>query len=115
MKLIDMKLPKKELQKNAEVPVASEDIERYPYGLRINLEKEQVDKLRGLIGLQAGDPVIVEGKGYIKEVRISDTQDGRKRHNVEIQLTAIGIDSAKKKRLQDMTMEEYAKARGKKL
>lgn len=118
MNMTDMKIPKKtkkEMEESMRPSVGYEDQDRYPYGLCLNFGKEEVEKIKSLQGLNAGDQVKVEGMGYVKEVSISESGDGKgkekTRHRVEIQITSVGVEG--KKRPQDMDMKEYAKSRGK--
>ena len=113
MKLVNMKIPKrskKELKEMSE-PVYSGDSDKYPYGLCLRFDKESIDKLAVLKEVAADMPVEIVAKGYVKEVAVTDTKDeGRRRHNVEIQLTEVGIVTDKMP--EKMSMKEYATWRG---
>ena len=110
MKLTDMKLPKKtkaELKTECQ-PIGCEDEDRWPYGLRIDFEKEQVAKMPEVAGLKVGDAVSISGIGKVTSVRMSE-RHGKDDHSVEIQIEQVGVSS--KKKLKDMDMKEYRKAR----
>jgi hypothetical protein len=97
MKLVDLKRPKKtKKQLNTEVvPMdASEDL--YPYGLRINFDKAEIDKIQALKGIPAGAQVKVSAIGKVVEVSITDRTNNNKRHRVEIQLHKVGIEDQSK-------------------
>jgi len=108
MNLVDIKLPKKtkeELKKEG-MP-STDDQEQWPYGLRLDFEKEQVDKMASLKNLNVGDKVLVQGEGSVVEVRMSERQGGEDRHSVCIQIEKVSVESAKKKKPEDMSMKEY--------
>lgn len=93
MKLTDMKLPKlskKELKAEMAVP-GSDRGDRYPYGLELRFDKEEIEKVPALKKLNAGDTVNIQGVGKVTEVRITDVDKGKARHNIEIQVQKIGI------------------------
>jgi len=118
MNLVDLKIPKKtkkEMEAEMKPIAAYEDQDRYPYGLCLSFGKDEVEKVEALKKLNAGDQVMIQGVGYVKEVSISESGTGegkeKTRHRVEIQITSVGVEG--KKRPQDMDMKEYAKSRGK--
>lgn len=92
MKLIDLKLPKlskKEREEN--MKVAPYEGEKYPYGMRLNFGKETINKIKALKSVQAGATVNIQGRGKVVEVRITDEEKGRTRHNIEIQIQKIAV------------------------
>jgi hypothetical protein len=111
MKLIDMKLPKK-TKKELEIttsPVEVDGRDRWPYGLQLRFEKEQISKMPELERLKVGNVVNISGIGKVVGVRMSEQQKGENDHTVEIQIEKVGVSS--KKRLKEMDMYEYKKAR----
>lgn len=112
MPLIDMKIPKKskaELKKMNE-PMGYREDEKYPYGLQLRFEKDQVKKL-GLKDCKVGDMVNIAALGKVTSVRMSEHTHRDDSHDVEIQIQKIGVE--KKKALKDMGMKEYNDARNK--
>jgi len=96
MALVDLKIPKKtqkEIVKGA-MPTES-DGDRYPYGARLHFDKSEVDKIKILQTIQAGAMVEIKAKAKVTSVRTDDTEKGRKRHNVEIQIHKIDITNTK--------------------
>ena len=94
MKLIDMKLPKKtkkEIEEGMKPAPLEEERDRYPWGLRLNFDKKEVDKLKILQRIDAGAKVKIQAEAKVIEVRTTDSDKGRSRHNVEIQIQKIGI------------------------
>jgi hypothetical protein len=116
--LIDMKLPKKtkeELKKDTCcAPLSSGDQDRWPYGLQIRFEKEQVDKIPSLADLKVGDRVIVQGEACVTSIRISERKNNNQDHSVELQIEKISVEPAKKVPLEKMKMSDYRKEREKK-
>ena len=112
MKLTDMKLPKKtkaEAKTDCQ-PIGYEDREQWPYGLQIRFEKEQIAKMPEVVGLKVGDIMNISGIGKVISVRMSERRGSQDDHSVEIQIEQIGVSS--KKKLKEMNMKEYRKARG---
>jgi len=113
MKLIDVKLPKKtkaELKSDCQ-PIGYGDEDRWPYGLRLDFQKEQIAKMPEVSSLKVGDTVSVSGTGKVISVRISERRGGEDDHNVEIQIEKVAVSSQSQKKLSDMSMAEYNRAR----
>ena len=110
MNLVNMKLPKKsekELKTSCE-PCGIGGQDRWPYGLQISFDKEQVSKLKTLGTLKVGDKVNVEATGTVTSIRISERQDSGKDHRVEIQLEEVGVEADAKQK-QKKEVEELIK------
>ena len=93
MKLIDMAIPKKtkaELKK-MDQPVYEGEGNRYPYGLQLRFEKEEIDKISALKNVEAGAKVNITAVGKVTEVRVTDSEKGNNRHSVEIQIHSVDI------------------------
>lgn len=114
MRLIDVKLPKKtkaELKSDCQ-PIEYRDEDRWPYGLRISFEKEQIAKMPEVAKLKVGDTVSVSGTGKVISVRMSERRGGKDDHNVEVQLEKVGVSLNKK--LGEMNMAEYTETMNRK-
>jgi len=87
--MIDLKIPKKKDKKAQEAP----DIERnqYPYGFRLNLDKDQLNKLAGLKNAKGGDMVAIKGIGKVVEIRTVDRDDDKKTESMDVQIQQIDI------------------------
>jgi hypothetical protein len=60
MELVDMKLPKRNKEEVANICCdSSSNEEQWPYGLQLRFEKEQVDKLPGLLKFKVGDKILI--------------------------------------------------------
>lgn len=79
MDLHDMKRTKEEKKENqtAEVPVSSPDVEEYPYGLSINLEKESLDKL----GLDVDDFSIDSKVDIVCFAKVDSLHENASKHS----------------------------------
>ena len=73
------------------MPVKDEG-DRYPYGMQLRFESEQVDKLSYLKKLKVGQKVMVEGMGEVSSIRMNEEKDGKQRYSVEIQLHEVGCE-----------------------
>jgi hypothetical protein len=108
--MIDMKnkkRSKKELEAEC-MPICEQD--QYPYGLQINFETEQYDKLSSLDTLKPGDIVNIVAVGSVTRQSMDEKQNGKDHKSCTIQIEQIAVDSSKKK-LESMNMREYRKAR----
>ena len=115
-KLVDLKLPKKtkaQLKKEMEPTIGIEDREKYPWGAKLNFDKEQIEKIKGLQSVAGGEKVEIRAIGKVVEVRITDAEEGRKRHNVEIQVQKIAITPKAKEKAAslDETITTISQAR----
>ena len=98
MKMVDLKRPKKtkkQMEKES-VPLNGPDEDLYPWGLRLNFDKAEIDKIPALKGIPAGGQVKVTAIGKVVEVSITDRTNNNKRHRVEIQLHKVGIEDQSK-------------------
>ena len=96
--MVSLKLSKKKKEEMAE-PRPS-DMPEYPWGSRLNLESEQVEKFSELQTVAVGDEMTATIKVRVKSVREdeSETEAGkkRKRHDVELQVTDMEFVQEKK-------------------
>ena len=92
-------------------PIEYGDEDRWPYGLRISFEKEQIAKMPEVAKFKVGDAVNVSGIGKVISVRMSERRSGKDDHNVEVQIEKVAVSSQSQKKLGDMNMAEYNRAR----
>lgn len=96
MKLTSMKIPKAKTEPSiAEAPTM--DRPRYPYGLRLRLDEDQLAQL-GIDELpKVGGVVTVHAKADVISVSENEhTSEDRKEHKhrtVELQITDLGFDT----------------------
>jgi len=106
--LVDMKLSKEEAKTEAPCSPSKENGPRWPYGLRLTFDKEQIAKLPALSGLKVGGTVKIEGTGTVTSVRISERQKEKPDHTVEIQIENIGIEPSKKKSKEEIQIDKMS-------
>jgi len=95
IKLIDMKHPKasKEKAMTAEI-----ERDRYPYGLRIRLENDDLEKL-GLEKLpESGARFTVMGDATVIGTNESADEGREKRRSLELQIRKLGLEPQKGKK-----------------
>lgn len=112
MELVDLKLPKlskKEL--TAECAVSPDNGDRWPWGLQIRFEKEQIEKMPGLVDFKVGDRVLIQAEACVTSIRVSERQNGKEDHTIEMQIEQIACEPKVKKALDKMSPKEYRKAR----
>lgn len=92
-KLTDMKLPKPKKDQTA-VPYDMSG-EQYPYGLRLNLGNDEVEKLPGLKKLDIDEEVSINARARVVSVNLDKSQDtkgySKERFRIEIQIEQIAI------------------------
>jgi len=94
MKMIDLKLPK--ISKN-ELKTMAQPIEdegpRYPYGMKLTFEEDEIEKLPHLEKMKVGEKVTINGTGEVTSIRMNEDKDKKKRFSVEVQLHKVGCAS----------------------
>ncbi len=106
MSLTDMKLKKKS-KAELKATEGSLGYEKWPYGLEVTFEKEQIDKLPVIKTFKVGDTVNLSGIGTITRINTSEQQQEKDNYSVGLQLKKVNVH--KKKKLEEMTMPEYNK------
>lgn len=93
MKMISMERKKdpkgKEKKCGLEACVSAE---KYPWGLRINFDSENVSKISALSDVSVGDVVTIQAKAHVVETSARETTSGPARR-VELQIVEIGIEA----------------------
>ena len=123
-KMVDLKL--KENNESKEVAKRSLTSARYPYGLHLNFEQEQIEKITILKDSHVGDRVIIHAEGRIHSKRIAENENNgvtnmlRKRtvdkeYNVGIQLEKIAVIPKTNKKPEEMNPKEYREMRGREI
>jgi len=87
--MVDLKLPKRDTKETPE-PVEAEQ-ERWPYGLKLDFESEEVNKFPELKGAKIGQKIMVAGMGEVVSVRMREETRGGQKYNVEVQLKKIDL------------------------
>lgn len=104
MEFVDMKL---------EEPVnstAAEPIEvsrpKFPYGLKLRFEKEQIDQYPALKLLDVGDKVLIDADASVVSKSISN-EFGEGSCSIEIQIEKISVEKENPKPVEQMSQAEY--------
>ena len=79
--MIDLKKPKKtKEERKKEMEVGYPDEDRYPWGTRLDFNKPEVDKIKALKSVTAGDKVNISAIGKVTRVQVTDAENGKARH-----------------------------------
>lgn len=93
-KLRDM-VRKARPEKSYPVEAPDMSVERYPWGLRLNLNNEELDKLGiKLKNLNVDDKIKIEAIAYVESIRQSKNKSGEDR-NLELQITKMAVRKTK--------------------
>ncbi len=101
MAMKDLKISKKEAKEKSEAMqvIGSSDQERYPYGLRLDLNNDTLDKL-GMTKLPSvGTVLTFEVKSKVIGSRQSATE-GSENRSIELQITHIDMETAKEEKAE---------------
>lgn len=92
MAMKDLKITKKEAKAKSEsMVIGSADQERYPYGLRLDLNNDTLEKL-GMTKLPSvGTVLMFEAKAKVVGSRQSATE-GSENRSIELQITHIDLE-----------------------
>lgn len=91
MALKDLKISKKEAKEANKLSTPYEDQERYPYGLRLDLNNDTLEKL-GITKLPAvGTVLMFEAKAKVVGSRQSATESSDNR-SIELQITHLDLE-----------------------
>lgn len=92
MAMKDLKITKKEAKAKSEsMVIGSADQERYPYGLRLDLNNDTLEKL-GMTKLPSvGTVLMFEAKAKVVASRQSATE-GSENRSIELQITHIDLE-----------------------
>lgn len=91
MKMTNMKMSRKETGKMNPPALAEPEGPEYPYGICLNLEKEQIDKL-GLGTPKAGARLMLHAMVEVKSVTVSDQADGKGYKSLSLQITDMALE-----------------------
>lgn len=89
--LVSLKRSQAEISKDKSL-LASTEEDKFPFGTRLDFEKEEIDKI-GISGSQVGKNFEVVAKATVIRVSKSADEDGD-RENIVLQITDIAIEPA---------------------
>lgn len=108
LSLVNVKLDRKELTERAEPSKVDQPV--YPYGLRVQLDEDTIDKLGIRTLPEVGEPLILVAR--VNVISVSENQhvegkDGKphRHRNVELQITDLALgpnEDEKKPKAQDV-------------
>lgn len=94
MKLVDMKMPKRDPEKEVAPSIAT-DAPQYPWGLSLHLDDDCLKKL-GIEKLpDAGDELQLQAVVKVESVEQSDMAGGKKRRSMRLQITKCALGEEK--------------------
>jgi hypothetical protein len=100
MKLVSMKRSDEAKDDAMECKPCQGDMPDYPWGVRLNLDEEQLSQLGIGPMPTAGAVVLIEAKGMVTGMR-EEHIDGKLRRGLEIQITELGLDTGGGKTLAE--------------
>ena len=111
MDLISVELPKRSKEEITKCCVpCSLDENKWPYGLQLNFQKEQVDQIPSLKNYKVGERVIVTAEAVVTSIRQNESKDNVS-YSVEMQIEKIACEPLVVKPLEQMNPKEYRQAR----
>jgi len=87
--MVDLKRSKTERAK--ENTPAKMEVDDYPYGLRVHLDHETLEKLGVKTLPKAGDKLHIRAEGHVKSVEESHRDGGKKNRSMSIELRKMAI------------------------
>lgn len=105
-KMKSMKMSAAE-KKSTEVAIKSPMEDGYPYGLRLELNQEVLEKL-GIELPQVGEKLSLEAAVEVKGVHASENEDGKKYASCSLQITDMAIESDSKSNIADRLYKKEA-------
>ncbi len=91
-------------------PAGLEEQDRWPWGLRLTFEDEQIEKIPSLLDLKAQDRLKIECEAHVVSTEAVEKQkDGKTAHRIVIQIEKIAVDPDKKP--EEMNPRQYAEMR----
>ena len=106
--LVSMELPPWKSKDNTAIPMDVSG-DKFPYGLRLSLEKEQVAKLPQAKSFNVKDKIIITAEASVSEVRNSQRVGEEKSYSVSLQIEKMSL--SRKKPVKKMSLKEYKEAR----
>jgi len=91
MKLVDMSKTPDEIK--ADMPMEMPQVvSRYPYGLCLSLDQDDLAKLEMPLDMEAGDTIHVMGFARVTSVSKRELSDGKCECRVELQITHLALE-----------------------
>ena len=107
--LVNMELPPRKIKEDTAVPQLDVSGDKFPYGLRLSLEKEQVAKLPQVKDFSVKDRVLITAEASVSEIRNFQRNGEEESYSVSLQIEKM--DVSRKKSIKEMSLKEYQVAR----
>lgn len=91
MKLADMGKTPEEISEDMDMP-SPVSANRYPYGLCISLDHDDLEKLNMPLDMEVGDTIHVFAFARVTSVSKSELTDGKCNCRVELQITHLALE-----------------------
>lgn len=88
-KLVDMKMSKQEAKEQNSLSPGEEP--RYPWGLRLDLGNESLDKL-SMAMPAVGDKMLVYAMATVTSIHASESEGSEKHRSVGLQVTSLAVE-----------------------
>jgi hypothetical protein len=111
MELVSVELPKRSKEETGKLCEPCDSGEKWPYGLQLRFQKEQVDQLPVLKDYKIGERIIVTSEAVVTSISQNESKDNVS-YSIEMQIEKVACEPVVKKALSEMTLKEYKKARG---
>ncbi len=118
MDFIDLKTPKKSIEKEKSLacPGTSPDREEYPWGTRFTLNEDAISKGGSMFDdVDAEDEVVITARAKIVSKRSNSNDsvgtDGKKKKDRSLEFQIQQVNVSHKGPLEKGTMEDFVKAR----
>lgn len=117
-KLTSLKMSKKEAKSDMGMPMGASDMSgdnlpRYPYGTKVRLEKEALDKLDcDPADYKVGDVLMIQARVEVVGTSIRENQGGKEYKELELQITDMSMEqdkATKKAKAEDEHMTALSK------
>jgi hypothetical protein len=106
MEFVDMKL-EEPVNSTAAEPIKEPSGPKFPYGLKLRFEKEQIEQYPALKLLDVGDKVLIDADATVVSKSMSEEVDGNGYCSIEIQIEKISVEKENPKPVEQMTQAEY--------
>lgn len=107
MKLVNMKMSEEEAAEYS-AGTLSADAPKYPYGLRLDLDDDALEKLQLLKDLpDVGDSFMIQAKVSVVTVSQRETMEGDNEASVCLQITDMGCEFSSSEETSDPQTKLY--------
>lgn len=104
MKLTNMKLDPKESESEMEMPISEHEKFAYPYGLKVCLDDDALEKLDLATLPKAGDALMLIAKVEVCSVAEYQMMDGSFEKRVELQITDLALEKPAREKSVEATL-----------